>query len=511
VCGFFASNHPSIDDRKLPIIERRVGFRGPDFQSQLVRYKGWALYHARLSIIAPDERFSQPYRTPSGGMLLFNGEILNYRELADHHGIDAQCSDTHLLSILLERQGFDLNELDGFFAFILIDNNGKLVHCARDRFGVKPLFVQIADGFISISSEASALSDCFDLPFNERALEEYAVFRAPVFEPSYFDRVETVAPGSCLIHGSYFDTLEYADMPRRPLEDVLPELRRAICDAIESRLIADVPVGLLYSGGIDSNLVKTLAGREFQCFTAGLDGEHDVEFARKTDTNIHLTQISTGDFQRRLRDMVALRKEPLSVPNEVLLSFLAEEWARRGGKVLLSGEAADEFFAGYDRIFLWAYEAEAFDVNGFLERYAYVEFPEIPEWIVEKTKDFFDALGDLDPFAKVRQWFLKIHLPILFRRLDFGLMYAGIEGREPLARLDIFKLAMQIDPADFFARGVGKYPLRLIAAAELGDGFAFATKVGFPIDLKQMYCGETSRDRADNYRIWRAANLKELA
>jgi asparagine synthase (glutamine-hydrolysing) len=90
-------------------------------------------------------------------------------------------------------------------------------------------------------------------------------------------------------------------------------------------------------------------------------------------------------------------------------------------------------------------------------------------------------------------------------------MYAGIEGREPLARLDIFKLAMQIDPADFFARGVGKFPLRLIAAAEFGDVFAFATKVGFPIDLKQMYCGETSRDRADNYRIWRAANLRELA
>lgn len=511
MCGFFASNHPSIDEGKLPIIERRVGFRGPDFQSQLVRHAGWALYHARLSIIAPDERFSQPYRTPSGGLLLFNGEILNYRELAERHDIDHRGSDTHLLSILLEKPGFDLNELDGFFTFVVIDKDGELTHCARDRFGVKPLFVHRDGEFISISSEASALSDCFDLPHNEKALEEFLVFRAPVFEQSYFEGVQTIQPGSCLVTGAYFDTLEYAHMPRRPLEDVLPELRAAIRDAIDSRLVADVPVGLLYSGGIDSNLIKSLSERKFQCFTAGLDGEHDVEFARKTDPNVHLAQISKDDFKRRLHEMVTLRKEPLSVPNEILLSFLAEEWAHRGGKVLLSGEAADEFFAGYDRIFRWALETDSFSAEAFLDRYAYVEVSEIPAWIVAKTGNFFDSLGDIDPFAKVQQWFLKIHLPILFRRLDFALMYAGVEGREPLARLEIFKLAMGIEPADFFARGVGKYPLRLIAATELGDEFAFATKVGFPIDLKQIYYDEPAQDRADNYRVWYAENLKELA
>lgn len=511
MCGLFASNHPSIDDSKLAIIHRRVGFRGPDFQSPLVRHKGWALYHARLSIIAPDERFSQPYRTPSGGMLLFNGEILNFRELAERYRVDHQGSDTHLLSVLLEKPDFDLNELDGFFAFVLIDKDGQLVRCARDRFGVKPLFVYRDGDYLSISSEASALSDIFELPYNERALEEFLVFRAPVFEQSYFQGVETVQPGSCLVGGTYFDTLDYAHMPLRPLKDVLPEFRAAICEAIESRLIADVPVGLLYSGGIDSNLIKSLAEREFQCFTAGLDGEHDVEFARKSDPNVHLAQISKEDFQQRLRDMIALRKEPLSVPNEVLLSFLAEEWAHRGGKVLLSGEAADEFFAGYDRIFRWAEQAEKFEVERFLEHYAYVLRPEIPEWIVEKTREFFASLGDLSPFGKVRQWFLKIHLPILFRRLDFALMYAGVEGREPLARLEIFKLAMQIEPADLFARGLGKYPLRLIAATELGDEFAFASKVGFPIDLKQIYHGEAAEDRTDNYRVWCAENLKELA
>ncbi len=510
MCGFFASNHPSIDDGKLAMINRRVGFRGPDFQSGLVNHAGWRLYHARLSIIAPDERFSQPYRTRSGGMLLFNGEILNFRELAERYGIDSQGSDTHLLSILLERPEFDLNELDGFFALVLVDRDGRLKRCARDRFGVKPLFVHREAEFVSISSEPSALSDCFDLPHNEKALEEYLVFRAPVFEQSYFVGVETVPPGSCFVNGRYFETLDYANLPHRPLEEILPALRTVICSAIESRLVADVPVGLLYSGGIDSNLIKSLAERQFQCFTAGLDGDHDVEFARRSDPDVHVAQVSSGEFKGRLKEMIELRKEPLSVPNEIFLSFLAEEWAHRGGKVLLSGEAADEFFAGYDRIFKWAHEARDLDVEGFLERYAYVPLAEIPKWMIANTSDFFASLGGLDPFGKVRQWFLKIHLPILFRRLDFALMYAGVEGREPLARFEVFGLAMQIDPAVFFARGLGKYPLRLIAAAELGEEFAFSSKVGFPIDLKQIYYGESATDRMDNYRVWYAANLKEL-
>ena len=127
------------------------------------------------------------------------------------------------------------------------------------------------------------------------------------------------------------------------------------------------------------------------------------------------------------------------MPNEVILSVLADRWAHIGGKVLLSGEAADELFAGYDRVFYWALNAEKFDLRHFLKMYAYVDPQNISPRIFDELRHFFEQLNGLTPFEKVRQFFVKMHLPILFRRLDFSLMYSGIE-KGPLATLDMYKL-----------------------------------------------------------------------
>ena len=512
MCGFFASNNPKVGEHHLEVVKSRVNFRGPDGESGLVEHAGWKLYHARLAIIAPNPKYNQPYLDKNGSMLVFNGEILNFKALAAKYNILEDDSDTHVLSLLLNKKGFDLNELEGFFAFVRVNSDGQLTHCARDRFGVKPLNYHCEDKkFYTISSEASVISDIFSLPYNPESIEEYKVFRAPIFQGSFFKGIDAVRPGSCLISGRYFDSLSYVTSDYLDQNHLIFKTYDAIEESIRSRMIADVPVGLLYSGGIDSNLINDICEDDLVKFTGGFEGDYDVTHAKKNEKQSNIIEVSSQDFIERFDKMIKLRKEPLSVPNEVILSFLAGEWSKRGGKVLLSGEAADELFAGYDRIYKWAFQKTKFDTKEFLEHYAYSKFEEISQDIFDKTNEFFEKLDGLSPFEKTRQFFIKIHLPVLFRRLDFSLMYAGIEGREPLASSMMFKIAMGVNPKFLFHKNVGKFPLREIISKSKGEDFAFAEKVGFPIDLSTIFSNSKSDSRYTNYDIWRRENLRRIS
>ena len=121
----------------------------------------------------------------------------------------------------------------------------------------------------------------------------------------------------------------------------------------------------------------------------------------------------------------------LSVPNEVVLTFLAEKWAESGGKVLISGEAADEFFAGYDRVFHWAAGLGEFSVTEFLARYCYIPVSSLDQSVIRSAEEFFDQIAGLTPFEMVRYFFVKKHLPVLFR-LDFALIRRGRGRTRPL-------------------------------------------------------------------------------
>jgi asparagine synthase (glutamine-hydrolysing) len=512
MCGIFVTNDLSLKDRLSATLRTRLAFRGPDSQSGVVEHQGWLLYHSRLSIIAPEDVFSQPLFTREGGVLIFNGEILNFDSLAESNCLQNRGSDTDILAQLLELPEFDLNQLEGFFAFVHIDPYGRMTHCVRDRFGVKPLVYYRKGDRLAICSEGSVLSDLYGLGYNPQALGEYHAFRAPIFAGTYFEGMCDVEPGTCLVNGKYFDTLDHVAQKYARLSDISDDLEKTLEGSIKSRLIADVPVGLLLSGGIDSNLIRAYSNSHFQCLTGGFDGDYDVEISRVIGgRDVQIVTVGPEAFRQRLAEMVRLRKEPLSVPNEVVLSFLAEAWQKRGGRVLLSGEAADEFFGGYDRIFHWAAYAEDFSLDHFLQLYAYIDSSQIDAETRSQFDIFFRSLPKLTPFETVRQFFLKKHLPILFRRLDFALMYSGVEGREPFASTAMFELAMIIQPKDLFRQGLGKVPLRELAARKLGVSFAYAPKVGFPIDLGLIFRNSGATDRRENYELWFRENMRLIS
>lgn len=504
MCGFFISNSSDVCTDHERVIEKKLRFRGPDCSSGLVEHNGWRAYHSRLSIIDPSTGTNQPMIDELGGLLVFNGEILNYKELGYKYFDEEFCSDTKLLSCLLKHGKLDLTELDGFFAFVYIDKFGKLSHASRDSFGVKPLFYYEDENGISFCSEPNVLKHIFNCPVNETAIEEYYATRAPIFSGSYFSDIQAVTPGTCLVNGQYFDCATFlnSDYENTSIEKVTASLEMGL----NTRLVSDVPVGLLLSRGIDSNLLRNM-GKFDQYYSIGFSGDEDIEYLNSQNiAGLTTITCTPSDYKKAFDYLLDLRGEPMSVPNEVLLYLISREAAKDGVKVLLSGEGADEFFGGYDRIFKWAHNKKEFSLDEFLEKYCYIP-PEKKSKLYKRFNDLFESTKFDSVFEIVRWFFIKFHMPILFRRLDFALMAAGVEGREPIANMHTFIQAIKISPNHLMGNELGKIPLREIISSHMGREFAYEKKVGFPVDLKKVF---ENKDDLSSYELWFKENLKVL-
>lgn len=505
MCGFFITNDIAINEDHYNTINIGLKFRGPDFQSKLLSINGWKVYHSRLSIIGLDNNNNQPIIGEDGDILVFNGEILNYIELSKKYFDGSHQSDTRLLYQLIRDNKINLSELDGFFAFVYVDKYGDLKYCARDSFGVKPLFIYKNKDFISISSEPNVLANLYNLSVNTDAIQEYKYFRYPIISGSYFKSLINLTPGACLINGSFFNCHNYlAGEYEKRLS--IEELENAIISSIHSRQISDAPAGLLLSGGIDSNLIRKFSSFH-SYFTAGFPDDFDLDYANNIQNEEVIKDISNPEkFITIFNEMVKLRGEPLSVPNEVLLGSIGKIASKNGVKVLLSGEGADEFWGGYDRLYTWACKNNKFNIDEFLTLYAYGSEPP-PSIIKEKVLELIESENHYSLFELVRWFFVKFHMPILFRRLDFSLMFAGIEGREPLATPKLFKIAAKFGPEQLLNNQLGKLPLRKISEKYFGANFSYTKKVGFPVPLSSIFRID---DNEKQYDIWFDKNLEAL-
>lgn len=503
MCGIFISNHPDITTNSEKIISQGLDFRGPDGSSGLIENGEWKSYHSRLTIIDVSDGTNQPVLNDNGSQLIFNGEILNYKELGFKYLNKEYFSDTFLLNDLIKAKKLNLEELDGFFAFIFINSCGELEYACRDKFGVKPLFFIRDKETISFSSEPIVLKNLFNCQVNQSSIEEYYAFRAPIFQGSYFMKIDQVNPGSCLVNGEYFH-LEDELMEKKSGAN-LSDLEEALIKSINSRKISDVPIGLLLSKGIDSNLIKEY-GSFNKFYTVGSYGDEDLEYlSERNIENLTILEVDNKSFKDAFDKLLRLRGEPLSVPNEVMLYLIALKARKDGVKVLLSGEGADEFFAGYDRIFNWAKTCTEFNVDTFIDLYSYIR-PKKESKIYNDIETIFNKCRLSEPFEKVRWFFIKYHMPVLFRRLDFSLMAAGVEGREPLANDHLFQICKLISGEDLMINELGKKPLRELISKYLGKDFAYEKKVGFPVDLTKIY----NEFNLSSYEIWFQKNLEIL-
>ena len=355
-----------VDERHLAEMNATLIHRGPDgFGSHVNGRVGLAM--RRLAIIDP-EHGDQPISNETGSVVVVqNGEIYNYRELraellAQGHAFTTD-SDTEVLVHAYEQHGVDFVKLlRGMFAIAIWDESEARLVLARDQFGIKPLFYRLAHDTLTFASELRALGGG-ELDLN--ALEAFLAFNAVPAPHTIFRDVRKLPPGNLLIleQGSAPELRTFAragastDLGVRDASaaELAEELRSRLRDSVRAHLVADVPVGVLLSGGVDSSALTALAASEvsgpLKTFSIGFEERSfdELELAslvsRRYGTDHHELVVKP-DAAELLPEIVDALGEPFA-DSAVLPTYLVAQLASKHVKVVLSGEGGDELFGGY--------------------------------------------------------------------------------------------------------------------------------------------------------------------
>jgi asparagine synthase (glutamine-hydrolysing) len=418
MCGILAIIGKGKDEVLVRELSKRMSHRGPDESDVHITEKGHFLSHERLSIIDLHTG-KQPIQGCDTAWMVHNGEIYNHQELRDTILKDhtfRTTSDSEVIVHLYEKFGYDFcHLLDGMFAFVVIDGDDYIA--GRDPLGVKPLYYGLDErGRMYFASEMKSIAD------------QCKTFST--FPPGHYYTPET---GFVKYYQPKWES------PEAGVEELdLTAIRESLTQAVKKRLMSDVPIGVLLSGGLDSSLTSSIAarlmkeqGKTLHSFSIGLDQEApDAKAARKVAEflgtehhEIHFT-IEQGI---EILDQLIWHLETYDVTSvraSTPMYFLSKAIAEKGIKVVLSGEGADEIFGGY------LYFRNAPSVMDFHKE------------TIERVQKLFTA--DL-------------------LRADKSTMAHGLEARVPFLDKAFLELAIKIKPEEKMPQtygGVEKYILR---------------------------------------------------
>jgi asparagine synthase (glutamine-hydrolysing) len=488
--------------------------RGPDAQGSWSS-KGAALAHRRLRIIDLSEAGGQPMVDEELGLAVaFNGCVYNYRELrseleaAGHRFFST--SDTEVLLKGYREWGLGfVDRLLGMFAFALVEIESGRAILGRDRLGIKPLYLAESPGRLRFASTPQALiaGGGVDTSVDPVALHHYLSWHAVVPAPrTILAGVRKLHPGTIAViepDGKRRDERywspgfrredEHSDWGERDWEDAVLD---ALGTAVDRRMVADVPVGVLLSGGLDSSLIVALLAERgqhgLQTFSVGFSdagGRRGDEFgfsdlvAAEFGTEHHRFRVSRERMLPALEGSVAAMSEPMVSHDNVAFYLLAEEVSKHL-KVVQSGQGADEVFAGYHWYATVAEEAEedGFDAyaeaffDGTHEQVAAIVQPQHladPDPSRPWARSHFARRGAGDPVDRALRLDTEVMLvddPV--KRLDSQTMAWGLEARVPFLDHELVELAAACPPELKLAedgKGVLKRVGRRLLPAQIVD------------------------------------------
>jgi asparagine synthase (glutamine-hydrolysing) len=348
-----------------------IAHRGPDAEGFLAE-PGVGFVHRRLSIIDL-ESGNQPISNEDGSIqVVFNGEIYNYQQLraeleAKGHTLRTR-SDTEVLVHLYEEMGPSLVErLRGMFTFAIWDRPNYRLLLARDRLGIKPLYLFRDDEKLLFGSELKAILAVSGIPrqVDEQALEDYLAFGVVPGERSIFRGIQKLPPAHLLVidaqhwqaDAQCYWKLKIEPDARPTADEWQEQIRAKVDEAVGLHLIADVPVGAFLSGGVDSSVVvASAAGKTkgpLQTFSIGFADKSlsELPYARQTATHFgtqHTEEIVTPKAAELLGDLTRFYDEPFA-DSSAIPTYLVAQLASHSVKVVLSGDGGDEGFGGYAR------------------------------------------------------------------------------------------------------------------------------------------------------------------
>ena len=499
--------------------------RGPD-GAAYHEHEGVFLGHNRLRIIDLSDDAIQPMTNEDGTVwLVFNGEIYNFRDLRHElirHGHRFKSrSDSEVLVHLYEERGERMvEELNGIFAFALFDLKARTLFLARDHFGVKPLyFSHTARRFVFASEIKALLAAGVDKEIDSDALHEALVFTQTAGPRTLFRSVRRLLPGETLrLEKSTGKATRRRYWTPRMSGDTAPpnavdRIQDLLVGAVRRQLVADVPVGTMCSGGIDSSLISALASREMtgQLDTYVIEVEdprfNEVEYANLVSAHIHshhhVLKTLPGHADSMLPLAIWLHDEPLYHENSIpilQISLLAKQQVT----VLLSGEGADEVYGGYGnqrqfrtirrlrRIippglarllepraasFYWSKSARALQRIGARDLAESMVFtasrispavlsewglPVREAWSYRREVASEALCATRDPVLAHIFYDQQTYLPTLLDRQDKMSMGASIESRVPFLDVPLVEAANSMGMAIRHRHGVNKWVLREI-------------------------------------------------
>jgi asparagine synthase (glutamine-hydrolysing) len=375
MCGINGVLHlqsqKKVDSRILTKMRDSLEHRGPDDAGLFIE-KNIGFGHRRLSILDVSTAGHQPFLSDNGRyVMVYNGEIYNFKDFYPElksSGFNIKTSsDTEVLIKLYELYGLKmLSRLNGMFAFAIWDKLEKKLVVVRDRMGVKPLYYSFYNETFYFASEQKALFTAgVPLKIAQDGIEEYIFNRFVAGENTLFHNVNKVLPGhSMTIHeGGKITVKKWWDLKKEiqnqhKIKNPIEWFRETFDDSVRLRMVSDVPVGVLLSGGLDSSSVLASLSHQnyknIQTFNIGFKEEEHNEshlakmMAEKLGYDFHTMQLEDMDLYDNLIQSTYLQDEPimhLSEPHLLAISKIAKPLV----KVLISGEGADELMGGYVR------------------------------------------------------------------------------------------------------------------------------------------------------------------
>jgi asparagine synthase (glutamine-hydrolysing) len=542
--------------------------RGPDAEGVWCDpQSGIYLGHRRLSILDLADG-SQPMWSADGKLgVVFNGEIYNFRELRQEleqlgHVFRTDHSDTEVLLHGYREWGVLLTEmLNGMWAFALYDRERQILFCSRDRFGKKPFYYTLQNGTFAFASELSALlqHSALSVTISTGALKKYFGYGYIPAPHTLYSQVQKLPGGHSLVFSLTEQRCRvfcYWEFKIEPIESRpagieaqwQEKLRELLCQAVQRRLVSDVPIGVFLSGGLDSSAiaacaVKGKALHSLATFSIGFDDEafdestYAERVALQLGTQHYPATLSLERARGLLPQILGQLDEPLG-DSSLLPTYLLCGHARQHVTVALGGDGADELFGGYApfRALRWAslyqraipqplhtmlqYLANRLPVmDGYLsldfklkrtlrgvgyparlwnplwmstlseaELAELFEEPVDLEDVFSEAVELWDSRGPADPVDRTLQYFTRLYLQDdILAKVDRASMMHSLEVRSPFLDLDLVNFVRRL-PSDCKVRnGTTKYILKEALAPWLPAAIRYRSKHGFAVPVAKWF------------------------
>ena len=555
MCGFFGIMwHQSSlvpDAKRLRETIDLLKHRGPDSRGQYVG-AGIGLVHTRLSLLDPTPRSDQPFWDKQNRYcIIYNGEIYNFKglrsELERAGRSFRTTSDTEVLLECIIHYGPEttLRKIEGMFAFAVYDKQDETLLLARDRFGIKPLYIYDMEDMFVFASEIRAMRPWIKLEPDFLTISAYLQgYAEPTYRRStYYRNIKFLAPGSVIKirkgssahYTDFFNLSNFWDHDRieqlnqKDEKDIIDGVEALLLNSIKTQLHADVPVGALCSGGVDSSLITAMASSIhnniaiFHANIVGIHSEHDAatSLSKSLKLDLHHVDVYDDDFINQFVDVIDHYDHPfLANPHSIPFLMVSRLVQANKVKAVLTGEGADECFLGYEwlapDIRDWRRIVTKKLKKGYhaLQKY----LPNRAQNILEPGVDtnilvpqlhnrFENTMRHLDISAKLytTQAGMKYRkelktlgelgctLPSLLHRNDSLGMAAGIEARFPFLDHALVQQAVNIpyrykvrpsltvaDSAHYFFEN--KWVLRKVAERYLPRSLSHRKKIPFIVD-----------------------------